>query len=67
LQYHHRYNPNLIDDHNQEMRDQLKLRHVKARRITSMVAQRRRMTMGVVPATPVPEEFAQPRRMIESG
>jgi hypothetical protein len=67
LQFHQRYNPNLIDDHCQEMSDQLKRRHLKARRITSMVAQGRRMTMGVVPSSPVPEEFARPRRMIETG
>lgn len=64
--FHQRYNPNLIDDHCQEMSDQLKRRHLKARRITSMVAQGRRMTMGVVPSSPVPEEFARPRRMIET-
>jgi hypothetical protein len=67
LQFHQRYNPNLIDDHCQEMRDQLKLRHLKARRITSVVAQNRRMSMGVVPSMPVPEELAQPRRKIISG
>ncbi|XP_023714709.1 Na(+)/H(+) exchanger beta isoform X2 [Cryptotermes secundus] len=63
--FHQRYNPNLIDDHCQEMRDQLKLRHLKARRITSMVAQHRRMSMGSVPSSPMAEEFSWPRRKIE--
>jgi hypothetical protein len=67
FQFHQSYNPNLIDDHCQEMRDQLKLRHLKARRITSMVAQHRRMSMGSVPSTPMAEEFSQPRRKIEFG
>ena len=67
LQFHQRYNPNLINDHCQEMRDQLKLRHMKARRITSIVAQRRRMTMSGVQSTSVPEEFARQRSKIESG
>jgi len=64
--FHQRYNPNLINDHCQEMRDQLKLRHLKARRITSIVAHRRRMTMSGVQSTSVPEEFARPRSKIES-
>jgi hypothetical protein len=67
LQFHQRYNPNLINDHCQEMRDQLKLRHLKARRITSIVAQSRRMSMSGVNSTSVPEEFARPRSKIESG
>jgi hypothetical protein len=67
LQFHQRYNPNLIDDHCQEMRDQLKLRHLKARRITSMVAQKRRMSIDSVPSMPVVEEFVRPRRKIEFG
>nr|BAU68126.1 NHE6/7 [Nasutitermes takasagoensis] len=64
--FHQRYNPNLIDDHCQEMRDQLKLRHLKACRITSIVAQRRRMTMNGVHSTSLPDEFARPRSKIES-
>jgi hypothetical protein len=49
------------------MRDQLKQRHLKARRITSMVAQNRRMSVDSVPSVPVAEEFARPRRKIEFG
>jgi hypothetical protein len=67
FQFHQRYNPNLIDDHCQEMRDQLKLRHLKARRITSMVAQSRRVSMDSVPSMPTGLEFARPRRRIEFG
>ncbi|XP_069692631.1 Na(+)/H(+) exchanger beta-like isoform X2 [Periplaneta americana] len=62
--FHQRYNPNLIDDHCQELREQLKLRHLKAFRMTSMAAmtQPRRQSADMV----LPEEFARPRRQIHS-
>lgn len=66
--FHQRYNRNLIEDHCQELNEQLRLRHLKACRMTSMaaVAQQRRKSAESVPEMPLPEEFAKPRRQIHS-
>ncbi|PSN40592.1 hypothetical protein C0J52_10367 [Blattella germanica] len=64
--FHQIYNPNLVDDHCQELRDQLRLRHLKARRIAGAASQLRRQ-ISEIPGDVFLEEFDRPRRQIHSG
>lgn len=79
-QYCGRYGRNLIDDDGPDLSDQLKRRHLTARRITSMAALVHRNThvsdpsLGAAGALSaalglgqIGEEFQRPRRQIHSG
>ena len=56
FQFHQRYNPNLIDDDDQEMESLLKKRHARARKISEIVLQNQEMFRPGSPGSVVSEE-----------